>query len=1177
MRDIVIIGRLLIAVLSASASFSQTNNARLEGTVQDQSAAVIPNATVTAVNTQTQARTSVRSNPEGAFVIPTLQPGLYTVTVDAAGFRKAVLNNVELNVAATVSQIVKLEIGQTTESVVVEANQTRVQTTDSQISRAVTLKDIDTLPQLGRNPITLAVFQPGVQIDVRAGQDASFSHVNGLRQGSNNSTLDGIDVNDSTAPRLGLSLTSNNTDSVEEFRVVTQGGKAEYGRSAGAQVELITRSGTNQYHGSAFDYLRNTALNANDFFNNQSGGAVPKYIRNIYGGSFGGPIRRDKTFIFGNFRGTRTRQEQVRNRTVPTPEAISGIFRYRANGASQSYNFAAADPRGIGVDKEVAKIFAQYPKPNNFDLGDGLNSAGFRFNNPVPSFEDQFTIKGDHHLTSNHAIFLRWSWQRSSSIDNLNNADATFPGQVQGTQGGHRWGFSAGSDWTITPTLVNEFRAGHQSSTTDFLRPNRLKGPTYITNLFTDINYSPFSQGRNSPVNDFTDNLTKVYRNHTFKGGANIRLTTQFGYNEANIYPNVTTAVANGNNVPANIGPAGLSSSDRQTFEQLYNDVLGRIDQVTQTFYSDLEKFQPAGTARVRNYILRESGYFFQDDWKIRRNLTLNLGLRYELFGVPHESNGFQGTLVKANLVNGVNQVTDLTVRRSTAPYQQDWNNFAPRFGFAWDIRGDGKTAVRGNYGIFYDRQIGSVVNGVDGGTPGFSQPVPVFPNQTGTDRRLADGVPLPVQPGAPILQLPATRSSSIIIFNPNLRTGYVHSYSLTVQHEVFRNTVLEAGYVGNRGVKLFTDRDLNQPRIYGDFLQSFKEIQTFQNNGAAPPGGNVFVKLYGSAAAAVTALGATNFQRGLVGTVANAVDRNATNFNRFAAAGLPATYLRNYPQYNQVIVGTNDGRSYYDSLQVSLRRSAGALRFSANYTFSKSMDNNSNEGNGFASSTPIDSFNFRLSRALADFDRPHSFNATTIYSLPYGKGKRFGSDVRRVVDTLLGGWDIGALTILQTGQPFSVFSTRATTAVSGSTSPSNAYAVYSGTDRKIGVVEKRGSGVFFFTPEEVARFSFPGAGEIGNAGRNVFRNPSFFNIDASLVKRFRITERQALAFRAEGYNIFNHPNFGFPIANPTTAAASLGGLNLNNAATFGKFNSTIGTQLGSSNRTLQLVLRYDF
>lgn len=1160
----VVVKSVSLLILLAVSSFAQTANARLEGNVQDSSGAVVPGVKVLIVNTATQARSEVVADADGSFVFPTLQPGKYTLTAEATGFRTAVLSGIELSVGATVAQIVKLEVGPTTESISVEANSLTVQTTDSQVSSAVLMRDIDTLPQLGRNPITLAIFQPGVQIDIRAGQDSSFSHVNGLRQGSNNARLDGIDVNDSLVPRLGLTLTAVNSDSVSEFRVVTQGGKAEYGRSAGAQVELITRSGTNTYHGAAYDYLRNTRLNANDFFNNQSGGTVPKFIQNLFGGSFGGPIIHNKTFIFGNYQGTRTAQGVIRNRTVPTALAKLGIYQYRAGGTVQSFDFAKADPRGIGVDPAVAKLFAAYPAPNNNDVGDGLNSAGFRFNNPVSSVNDQFTIRGDHHLTSNHILFLRWSWFRTSSVDFLNNADASFPGQPQGTQGGHRWGFSTGSNWTVTPTLINEFVIGHQSATSDFLRPNRPQGPAYVTNLFTDIPFMLFAQGRNSPVNDVTDTITKVWNKHTFKAGANLRFTTQYGYNFGGVYPNITTTLGNGNIVPSTVGPAALSPSDRNTFELLYNDVLGRIDQVTQTFYSNLKVFQAAGTPRVRNFILNESGYFFQDDWRVNRRLTLNLGLRYEYFGLPHERDGFQGSIDQAASISTLGTSTNLTIVPGGALYSKDSNNFAPRFGFAYDPGGDGKMAIRGSWGIFFDRTIGSIVNAVDGNTPGFAQSVPVFPNQNGSDIRFNDKYPLPSQPPAPVLTLPVTRSTSLILATPHLRTGYVQSYGLNVQREVLRNTILQVGYIGNRGVKLFMNQDVNQPKIFGDFLTAFKEIQAFQNNNATVvPASNVFIKLYGTPAAAISSLGATNFSRSLVGNIANTLDRN--QYTRYAAAGIPSNYLRNYPQFNQVILGTNSGRSAYDSLQVSLRRSAGDLQWGANYTWSKSIDNISTEGNGFT--TPIDNFNLALNRSRSDFDRPHSFNLSAFYAVPFGKGKRFGSGIPRLLDTAIGGWSVGMLQVAQSGQPFSVNSQRLTTAISGLLA-AGTYATFNGTDRNIGSVERRSNGVFYFTPDQVAQFGFPGAGEFGNSGRNVFRNAVFFESDISMVKKFAITEHQAVSFRTEAYNLFNHPNFGLAAAN----------LNINNPTTFGKFSQTLGTQSGASSaRIMQMVLRYDF
>ncbi|MFL6437498.1 MAG: carboxypeptidase regulatory-like domain-containing protein [Terriglobales bacterium] len=1154
------------AFLTTISLFGQTA-ARIEGTVQDPNGAVVANAKISALNVKTQAHFDAVSSDRGQFILPSLPPGIYTMTVESPGFQKQVLENVEVNVGAVVAEIIRMKVGQLLDTITVEANALTVQTTSSEISRQITIRDIDTLPQLGRTPITLAAFQPGIQLNPG---DVTFSHVNGQRQGSNNSSLDGIDVNDSLVPRLGLSLTANNTDSVGEFRIVTEGGKAEYGRSAGAQVDLVTRTGTNNYHGSAFDYLRNTDLNANDYFSNLSKTPRPKFIQNIFGGSFGGPIQHDKTFIFGNYQGRRTKQEIVRNRQVLSTLARQGIFQWKDSSGVHQFNIGANDPRHVGVDPQMAKLFALVPAPNNLDTGDGLNTVGFRFNNPNDSYEDQFTIRGDHNVTNNIKAFLRWSWQRNSSIDSLNNADATYPGQPQGVQGGHRWGFAAGSDWTISNSLINEFRAGHQSSSVVFARPARLHGPTVITNLFNpDPINSAYAQGRNSPVNEFTDNMTKVHGDHAFRWGGNVRRTLQTGFNDQSIYQNVTTAVANGNTPPASAAPAGLTSAQLSTFQQLYNDVLGRMDAVAETFYSrDLTSFQAPGTTRQRDYLLTEMGYYFQDDWKLSPRLTINAGLRWEYFGLPHEKNGIQATVVGADQVTPFNTATALTAQRSDAFYNKDWNNFAPRLGFAWDVKGDGKTAIRGNYGVFYDRNIGAIINTVDANTPGFSQGVTVFPNTSTTDIRVNDGVPLPQQPAAPVLTVPVTnRTSSIVLFNPNLRSGYVDHFALSVQREVLRNTILEVGYVGTRGVKLFMDRDLNQMKDGGQFLSDFKEIQAFQANGTAPSAGNLLVKMFGTPATVISSLGASNFTLGNIATAANTLDRSFNS--KYAAAGLPQTFMRNYPQFNQAVWGSNDGRSYYDALQMSLRRSTGLLKTSANYTYSKGIDNISIEGNGFAAANnPVDNFNLALNRARGDFDHRHSFNSSVILTLPFGKGQRFGSTMPKWLDTLAGGWEVGTLFVLQDGAPFTVYSSRATGGLTTANTTSGTWANFAGTDKNIGSPHYNPDGsITFFTPDQVALFSFPTAGSVGNSGRNAFRGPRFFNVDSSLVKRFKVTEKQAFTFRAEAYNMLNNPNFPITTTN----------LNLNNPTTLGKIQSTVGGAQGTSSRVLQLALRYDF
>jgi hypothetical protein len=568
----------------------------------------------------------------------------------------------------------------------------------------------------------------------------------------------------------------------------------------------------------------------------------------------------------------------------------------------------------------------------------------------------------------------------------------------------------------------------------------------------------------------------------------------------------VLLSTANGNNVPAGIGPqpGTIAQADLQRFGDFYNNLLGRMSSVTRTFYSDLSMFLGPGVARERNFRAPEVHGFVQDDWRVRRNLALNLGIRYEFYGVPSERDGLQGTLDRAAELGGASQIRDLAVTRTNSWYGSDRNNLAPRAGLAWDPTGKGRTAIRVSYGIYYDPMIGNVLLFVDDRTPGFASTQSILPNnQPGSDRRVSDGISAPVSPGAPLLKPPEQRNEVAAIFDPRLRTGYVQQYSISIQREIGRGVVAEGAWVGNRGIKLLHQTMPNQRKISGDFTEAFRELQVFRARGTAPSATNTLVRLFGSPQAAVAAIGSAIIDQGSAGLAADTVDRS--NFARYPEAGLSPFYIRNYPQFNQLFVGTNDGRGYYDSAQVSLRRRVGAARFDFHYTFSKAIDLLSNSG--AAVEGVIDQFNLRLNRARANFDRPHVLSGFAIWTLPFGKGRRLGSRWPRWLETVAGGWEVSGVGVWESDSPFTVRSGRQTAGAAIDT-----FANYSG-DRNIGRVQRRGDGVYFFTPEEISRFTSPAAGEIGTAGRNTFRGPRLFNIDLSLGKRFRVTERQSISF----------------------------------------------------------------
>jgi hypothetical protein len=1133
------------------SSPAQTSRSRLEGAVRDSSGALIPGATVTALNSRTNLSSSATTNDEGLFVFPALSPGLYTVTAEMNNFRPEVHTDVVLNVSETVSESFKLEPGSVSEKLTVEAEVQRLDVTDNEIGRDLNTREIDLLPQIGRTPINFAVLQTGMVYNAGTSYLSSMS---GVRLGSSNQTLDGIDANDPNNPTMLQAAVTNNTDSVGEFHIVTSGAKAEYGRSAGAQFELITRSGSNRWSGSAYDYLRNTDLNANTFFNNSSGTPRSVLIQNIFGASLGGPIIKNRTFFFVNYQGTQIPRQVTVNRTVLTSQAKTGLFRWKdpVTGAVQTFNIVSADPRKLGIDPQVAAILKLTPDPNNFDTGDGLNTGGYRFNAPANSSSNSFTFRVDHNLTSRIRVFDRFTWYHYDAIDYVNGYTEPFPGTQPGYQPSRTPADAAGLDWTISPSIFDEFRYGYHTQFNGYDRPRT--GALVGFNTFT----APYLRGYDSSTNNRTDqvtnNMTMSRGTHIFKFGGQVRFVNQ-GTSADSVtsgqgrYQDITLAVANGNVPPASVGPtSAISSSDLATFQKLYNDLLGRIDTVNQVYYTNLQQYLPPGTPRVRHFLTREQGYFLQDDWKVLPNLTLNVGLRWELFGNPNESSGFQGTVDQISAVNMGNQISNLAVKRGPY-YGSDWNNFAPRFGFAWSPAA--KTTVRGGYGIFYDRLSGVNFTNADGGTPGFSQLVRVNPNLNGTDVRLSDGIPATPAPASISLQPPDTRTGTLYLFSPNVRTPYVQNFNLSIQRELLRNTVLDVSYVGIVGAKLFKWEDVNQDKVSDDFLQSFQQLQAYAANNTPVPAGNTLVRIFGSASAAVAGVGgASTLSQGLLGTAADNVDLN--NYSKYAAAGVSDFYLRNYPQFNQVALGGNGGHSNYNSLQTTLRRQVGALKLVFNYTFSKSMDNGST-GN---LSDNINNYNVALNRARSSADLPHAANWAVTYTLPIGKKGGLGRNMPDWMDRLAGGWELGVIGYWQSGFPLTISSGRYTFSNDATT-----WGNYTG-DRNIGAVNKAGigsGGIYYFTQAQINAFSFPAAGQIGTAGSNTFRGPGYQDWDTSLTKRFRIWETSALSLRVEAYNVFNHTNFGSP------------SVTLSNPFGFGRIQSTQGS------RNLQVALRYDF
>ena len=781
--------------------------------------------------------------------------------------------------------------------------------------------------------------------------------------------------------------------------------------------------------------------------------ARPEFTQNIFGGSFGGPIKHDKLFIFGNYQGRRTYQQVLRTRTVPTANAKAGLFTWLQAGTTtpQTYSIVANDPLHLGIDPTIAKLMAIFPAGNTTSVGDGYNTTGYAFNQPNNSYEDQFTIRGDYNLNSNNHIFYRHSWQRNYAIDSLNSADAPFPGGAQGAQGGHRWGVAGGWDWTISASLINEFRYGHQSATADFWRPERVSGIMYSFYSFTNPLYTGAAQGRNSPINEYTDNLTWIHGRHTAKVGINVRDTLQYGYNYAGVWPTATLAFTYAP-VPTTVGPTGLSSANLQIFQGLYNDLLGRISSVAQTFYTDLSSFQASGTPSVRNYNFHDYGSFIQDDWKLLPNLTFNIGLRWEIFGTPTEENGLQGTISSIKTLAATNPQNNLSVAKMSSWYNTDKHDFAPRFGILLgsDPRRENGDPRQLRHLLRPHRRRHHVPGGQQqSGLRGWRD---VLPESSGFRRARQP------EPGHADAR---RRSAHHAAGQPQYQhCGFQSQPALRVRAPVQFHGAAGASarhYPGSRLRGQPQRQTLHRPRHQPalglpNLLGAVQQLQTYIANGTAPPATNTLVKIFGTPAAAVSGLGSTAITQGQLGTLANTLDR--TNYTKYAAAGVSDYYLRPFPQFNQVIYGSNDGKSFYDSLQVSLRRNLGALKYTFNFTWSKSLDNGSVDGNGFTA--PLDNNNLNLNYARSDYERPKVLTYQIMYTLPIGKGKALGGSMPQWANSILGGWDLGAMGAWESGPPMTISSGRVT-----GPGTATATADYVG-DRNIGSISRQGSGVYY-------------------------------------------------------------------------------------------------------------------
>jgi hypothetical protein len=1217
------IALVLFAVMLAfsGAAHAQGTTSRVTGTVTDGAGAPVPGATVTLTNDGTGVSLTTTTSNEGNYVFDLIQAGSYTVAVEKQGFKRLVSarNTVLINIPATVN--VTLEVGGISETVTVEATAEQVQTSSSgNLGTTVEQRTVESLPIVGtrgRNPLDLLTFVPGVTTGANTGGGV---HVNGSRDRSFNFTLDGIDINESTAGGSNFTPLRPNPDSIQEFQVITSGFSAELGRSSGAQVTFVTRSGTNNFRGTLFEYYQTDKFMARSYASNVNGTAKEAFNQHIFGGSFGGPIIKDRAFFFANLQILRASDTLLSTRTVYTQQARQGIFRWVQGGVNgtgsvdangnptlpicnaaypavptntpciNSYNVATGS--GISLDPLMIGYLNNMPLPNSFSAtGDGLNIAGYLFNALQIEKQYDFVTKFDYKINDENSVYVRWAnGEQNTFGDAANSGRPRYPNGPNFVDT-YRKPKNLAVNWRWSPTsrFTNEFLAGWSKFFFKFITgPEGDPNYNFAFNLPTDSNFTNTYNARGFRTFQFVDNMTFDFSPHVIKAGANFRLgrssddrsSVAGGLIELNY--NLSRTVNSNFNFPTPL-PTGtaINSADRTRMENMINDVLGRVGTISQAFVNDPNNPDQFGAANTR-WLFRadhpELDFYVQDTWRVTPNLIFDLGLRWEMRFAPSAVGGRPILVPDKPFVLGSAPANNLRWTEGSL-FDDEYGLLLPTLGLAWDPLGDGKTSIRANYRKASDRiatflYSSFIFQSAPGNT--FLGTNTAF-GQAGGLRR--QGLPSVAPTGSPdqLRTPPAFSTGSTTVIDPDLKFPAIHNWSLSFQRELFWDNVFEFNYIGKKATNLFGGYNVNQADIYGriagaggSFLEEFNLIRA--NASYNSPLMNLL--LAGSTAnnagtALFRTLNATALTQGSVATLALAASQRlcgsadvtagrCTNANLnqqlIGVHGRP-NFFQPFTQFTGglFVVDSNDF-SFYNGLEFILRRRMrSGLSFQLGYTWALSKDTRSFDpvftsvgtGNsGTAANTAQNPYDRRANYAWSDFDRRHSLLGTYVWEVPVGRGRWMGSDMNRVLDYIVGGWQIAGTVRLTSGRPFSVLSSLNTVSSSVTSygncnnCPRDLGSLVQGNFENTSNPNLRN---WWFNNEARALFTLPNPGEVGNTGRNYFIGPGYFETDMSLSKKFRITERISFDLRGDFKNLLNSVNFAAPTATLPAGLAQSG------------------------------------
>jgi hypothetical protein len=1058
-------GIMSLVCLVAGPLLAQT--ASIQGMVKDQSDASIVGAQVVITNIETGLRLETKTNDTGLYSAPALPIARYKLSASTAGFSVAEVTEIKLDVGQTARVDFSLKPGAVTESISVTSSAALIDSETAMVGQVIGNKNIVEMPLNGRNYLELARISAGTTPARGSRPEGEGVFSAGGQHGYQvQVNIDGVDnsLTYSGGP-IGFEAQAvkPSVDAVGEFRVVTNNLSAEYGTRMGGQVFVNIKSGTNSVHGTVFEFLRNSSLDGTNFFANASGSGKPSYKQNQFGGTIGGPIRKDKTFYFGSFEGTRTRLGRSFTSTVPVTEVRNGDFnRIRpvfdpatTVGTAASFTRQAFPGNVIPRnrwDPLFPKLSALYPLAT-----DNTKIANNYFYSPTEkNTVDTYDLKGDHNLTDASRFSVRYSRR---DRDRFEPGPLPIPadGGLATTTIIHSNSLAAAHTHSFGPTLTNEFRFGLTDARTKFDVPydtalfeeygikgipktNLVSSNDHGLSRFTPAGYAELGtrsfwpNQNNLRVYQFNETLFKIWGKHNLRVGVELKREDLFR-NAARFARGQFAFNREFTANPANRGATGDGLAE---------------------FMLGLAAGGTLGNENGEYLVDTNFASFIQNDWKVTSRLTLNLGLRYDIFGAPKFPDGAASTFVlDYSDVSANARLKQIRFGKGDCHCDNDLNNFAPRLGFAYKV--GKKTVIRSGAGVIYARADALQTQWARGQNQapdfiefGFGTLDRINPRLT-----LSGGFPAV---NFNTTEVPGPNAVGIDAPGRSLPTQYSQQWFFDVQQELPFDTLLTVGYMGNGTRKL---------------------------------------------------LGGINY---------------ALPYD-IAPSAVPVANRRFWPYYNSVNRVEPFGKLSYNALAVKLeKRFTRGLSFLTSYTWGHAIDNLDETGNGEGAGA-LKPWDRNLNRGNALTDIRHAFTFTSTYELPFGRGKRYLGGIHRVGDAFLGGWQIAGIFSKLSGEPFTVTTSGGITNAGGADRPNR---IGDGTLP----ADQRSIDRWF----DVSAFQVQPNYTYGNSGRGILTAPGTTNLDMSLSKRFTITERFRVQFRAEAFNASNTPAFGNPAVNINTA-----------------------------------------